>query len=102
MSTLIQTDLPRPARQTRPTMYDLPYNDLKDDDMADEFHSHQALLLFETFQPATVPLDQVFSAIDMNLYYDEDHPLHGSNLAAAPRRRSYRTQGLICQSRKAR
>jgi Uma2 family endonuclease len=32
-------------------------------------------LLFETFQPATVPLDQVFSAIDMNLYYDEDHPL---------------------------
>jgi hypothetical protein len=64
MPVLAQTDPPRPARQTLPTMYDLPYDDLKDDDIADEFHSQQAFLLCETFQPATVPPDQVFSAIN--------------------------------------
>jgi Uma2 family endonuclease len=42
--------------------------------MPDEFHVHQALLLDETFRPATLPPDQVFSAVDMNLYYNPRRP----------------------------
>ena len=75
MPTNIQATAPQSARAPLPTMYDLPYDDLKDDDMPDEFHHHQAALLFETFQPATVPPDQVFSGADMNLYYDPKHAL---------------------------
>ncbi len=73
MPTLTQSNPPRPARETLPTMYDLPSEQIGDPGMPDEFHAHQAMLLGETFQPPVVSPDEVFSAIDMNLYYDVRH-----------------------------
>jgi Uma2 family endonuclease len=70
-----QTDPPRPARETLPTMYDLPSEEIGDAGMPDEYHVHQATLLNETFHPPAIPTDDVFSAMDMNLYYDVRHPL---------------------------
>jgi Uma2 family endonuclease len=75
MSILTQTNPPRPARETLPTMYDLPSEEIGNAGMPDEFHVHQAILLDETFRPPAVPPDEVFSAVDMNLYYDVRHPL---------------------------
>jgi Uma2 family endonuclease len=72
---MIQTDPPRPARETLPTMYDLPSEEIGDTGMPDEYHVHQATLLNETFCPPAIPADEVFSAMDMNLYYDVRHPL---------------------------
>ncbi|MGH9751685.1 MAG: Uma2 family endonuclease [Blastocatellia bacterium] len=65
-----QTDPPRPAREYLPTMYDLPSEEIGDAGMPDEFHVRQVMLLDETFIPPAVSPDEVFSAIDMNLYYD--------------------------------
>lgn len=70
MSTRTQTNL---ARKALPTMYDLPSEEIGDAGLPDEYHVHQAVLLNETFKPVGIPADEVFSAIDMNLYYDEDH-----------------------------
>ncbi|MGH9752483.1 MAG: Uma2 family endonuclease [Blastocatellia bacterium] len=75
MSSLALKDLRRPVHQTLPTMYDLPSEDIGDEGMPDEYHPHQAVLLSETFQPATVPSDQVFTAMDLYIYYDSEHPL---------------------------
>ncbi len=74
MSILTQTDLPRPARETLPTMYDLPSEESGEPGMPDEYHPHQAVLLSETFHPTTAPPDEVFTAIDLNLYYDWRNP----------------------------
>jgi Uma2 family endonuclease len=74
MSTLIQTNPPRPARETLPTMYDLPSEEIGDPGMPDEYHVRQATLLDETFHPTAVSPDEVFSAMDMNLYYDPRSP----------------------------
>jgi Uma2 family endonuclease len=41
--------------------------------MPDEFHVLQPSLLRETFQPPGVPPEQVFTAADINLYYDPHH-----------------------------
>lgn len=71
----VQTDPPRPARETLPTMYDLPSEEIGDPGMPDEYHVRQATLLDETFRPPAIPPDEVFSAVDMNLYYDVRHPL---------------------------
>jgi len=65
-----QTDPPRPPREYLPTMYDLPSEEIGDAGMPDEFHFEQATLLKETFIPPAISPDEVFSAIDMNLYYD--------------------------------
>jgi len=75
MPMMIQTDPPRPARETLPTMYDLPSEEIGDAGMPDEYHVQQATLLNETFHPPAIPADEVFSAMDMNLYYDVRHPL---------------------------
>jgi Uma2 family endonuclease len=56
-------------------MYDLPSEEIGDAGMPDEYHIRQATLLDETFRPPTTPPDEVFSAIDMNLYYDGRNPL---------------------------
>ncbi len=41
--------------------------------MPDECHVHQAMLLDETFIPPSVSPDEVFSAMDMNLYFNPRH-----------------------------
>ncbi|HMV47170.1 MAG TPA: Uma2 family endonuclease [Blastocatellia bacterium] len=63
------------TQPTLPTMYDLPSEEIGDAGMPDEFHVHQAILLDETFRPTAVVPNEVFSAVDMNLYYDWRHPL---------------------------
>ena len=56
-------------------MYDLPSEDPEEPGLPDEFHIFQPQLLRDTFCPATYPVDQVFVASDLNLYYDPRHPL---------------------------
>ena len=55
-------------------MYDLPSEDPEEPGLPDEFHDLQAQLLSFTFRPPNYPVSQVFSASDMNLYYDVRHP----------------------------
>jgi Uma2 family endonuclease len=57
-----------------PTMYDLPSEDPEEPGLPDEFHDFQPDLLRITFRPPNYPKDQVFSACDLNLYYDVRHP----------------------------
>ena len=70
-----QTDPPRSARETLPTMYDLPSEDPEEPGLPDEYHYLQPHLLSATLQLTTYAADEVFSVGDMNLYYDVDHPL---------------------------
>jgi Uma2 family endonuclease len=69
-----QTEPPRSPRETLPTMYDLPSEDPEEPGFPDEYHYHQPPLLNRTFRPRNHPPEQVFSAGDMNLYYDVRHP----------------------------
>jgi Uma2 family endonuclease len=54
-------------------MYDLPSEDPEEPGLPDEFHDLQAQFLSLTFRPPHHPASQVFSASDMNLYYDVRH-----------------------------
>jgi Uma2 family endonuclease len=72
---MYQTDPPLPPRETLPTMYDLKSEDPEEPGLPDQFHLLQPRLLDETFHPPTYPSDQVFTASDLNLYYDLRHPL---------------------------
>ncbi|MEP0885917.1 Uma2 family endonuclease [Trichocoleus sp. ST-U3] len=54
-------------------MYDLPSEDPEEPGLPDEFHDLQPQLLSLTFCPPNYPASQVFSASDMNLYYDVRH-----------------------------
>lgn len=68
-----QTDPPRSPRETLPTMYDLPSEDPEEPGLPDQFHDLQPQLLSLTFRPPHYSAAQVFSASDMNLYYDVRH-----------------------------
>ncbi|KKD38013.1 MAG: Uma2 family endonuclease [Limnoraphis robusta] len=70
-----QSEPPLSPRETLPTMYDLPSEYPGDPGLPDEFHPLQAELLRKTFQPPNISLDRIFSATDLNLYYDLTHPL---------------------------
>ncbi|WP_375495562.1 Uma2 family endonuclease [uncultured Nostoc sp.] len=72
---MYQTDPPRPAKETLPTMYDLPSEHPEDSGLPDEFHLFQPQLLRETFCPPNYPAEEVFVATDLNLYYDLRHTL---------------------------
>lgn len=60
-------------QKTLPTMYDLPSEEVGEPGLPDHFHPLQAQFLDETFQPQTYPSERVFSAMDLNIYYDEDN-----------------------------
>lgn len=68
-----QQNHPLPPRETLPTMYDLPSESPEDSGLPDTFHFIQAELLHNTFKPQNYPPEQVFSAADLNLYYDVHH-----------------------------
>ena len=68
-----QVDPPRSPKETLPTMYDLPSEDLEEPGLPDEFHLWQAELCSATFIPPTCSGEQVFVASDLNLYYDPRH-----------------------------
>ena len=57
-----------------PTMYDLPSEDPEEPGLPDEYHRWQAQLLCDSCLPSNYPADRVFSASDLNLYYDSNHP----------------------------
>jgi Uma2 family endonuclease len=61
--------------QTLPTMYDLPSEDAEEPGLPDTFHELQPQILQLTFQPQGWESEEVFSATDLNLYYDLHHPL---------------------------
>ena len=71
---MVQTSPPLPPRQVLPTMYDLPSEDPEEPGLPDEFHLLQPELLRLTFCPPTYRADMVFTASDLNLYYDPRHP----------------------------
>ncbi len=70
-------------------MYDLPSEEVGESGLPDQqsdwtwrmrfavprsqFHRIQAELLEQTFQPCTYSSEQVFSAMDLNIYYDENN-----------------------------
>ncbi|MFB2837106.1 Uma2 family endonuclease [Floridanema evergladense] len=72
---MYQTDPPLPAKETLPTMYDLPSEDPEEPGLPDQFHLLQPQLLTETFRPPVYPIEEIFTARDLNLYYDSRHPL---------------------------
>jgi Uma2 family endonuclease len=72
---MYQTNPPHPAKEALPTMYDLKSEDPEEPGLPDQFHLWQPRLLEETFSPPDYPLDQVFVASDLNLYYDPQHTL---------------------------
>ncbi len=53
-----QTAPPRPARETLPTIYDLPSEDPEEPGLPDDFHYFQPQLLREIFAPPAWPEDQ--------------------------------------------
>jgi Uma2 family endonuclease len=69
-----QTDPPRSARETLPTMYDLPSENQEEPGLPDEFHDFQPELMRRTFRPPNHSPDRIFTGSDMNLYYDVSHP----------------------------
>jgi Uma2 family endonuclease len=68
-----QSDPPLSPRETLPTMYDLPSENPEEPGLPDQFHDFQPELLWLTFCPPNYAQDQVFSASDLNLYYDVHH-----------------------------
>ncbi|MEB3181857.1 MAG: Uma2 family endonuclease [Nostocaceae cyanobacterium] len=69
-----QSEPPLPPWETLPTMYDLPSENLEEPGLPDDFHFLQPLLLFLTFLPVGWNPELVYSAADLNLYYDLEHP----------------------------
>jgi Uma2 family endonuclease len=70
-----QSAPPLSPRQTLPSMYDLPSENVEEPGLPDEFHGWQAQILQLTFKPRHWKPDEVFSAMDINLYYDVKNPL---------------------------
>jgi Uma2 family endonuclease len=70
-----QSNPPGAAKDTLPTMYDLPSEVPEEPGLPDEYHYLQPQLLSTTLRLSQYAADQVFSVGDMNLYYDVDHPL---------------------------
>ena len=70
---MYQSNPPLSPKETLPTMYDLPSEDPEEPGVPDQFHIYQPRLLEDTFRPPSYPSDQVFTASDLNLYYDVHH-----------------------------
>jgi Uma2 family endonuclease len=70
---MYQVNPPRPPKETLPTMYDLKSEDPEEPGLPDEFHLWPPRLLDETFCPPAYPIDEVFTASDLNLYHDARH-----------------------------
>ncbi len=63
-------EAPLPPKETMPTMYDLPDEEVGQSGMPDIFHVWQARLLDETFRPPNLEPQEIFTASDLNLYYN--------------------------------
>ncbi|KAF0245953.1 MAG: hypothetical protein FD167_3496, partial [bacterium] len=65
--------IPLSPRETLPTMYDLPSEEIGESGVPDEFHVIQPHLLKETFQPTNYKSEEIFIGIDINFYFDVRH-----------------------------
>ncbi|MDJ0737094.1 MAG: Uma2 family endonuclease [Nostocaceae cyanobacterium] len=74
MQLIPQFDPPLTPREILPTMYDLPSENPEEPGLPDDFHFLQPLLLYLTFLPTNWNPELVYSAADLNLYYDLRHP----------------------------
>jgi Uma2 family endonuclease len=72
---MYQTQSPLPPKESLPTMYDLKSEDPKEPGLPDEFHLLQPRLLDTICCPSNYPNQKIFTASDLNLYYDARHPL---------------------------
>ena len=72
---LEQVDPPLSPRETLPTMYDLPSENPEEPGLPDEFHDLQPQLLSRTLRLSGYTRENCFTASDLNLYYDVNHPL---------------------------
>jgi Uma2 family endonuclease len=72
--TLPPQEHPRSPRESLPSMYDLPSEEVGESGLPDEFHVFQSQLLRETFEPQNYSPDEVFVGTDINLYFDIKHP----------------------------
>ena len=61
---------PAPFQSVLPTMYDVPSEEVGDPGLPDEFHRLQAECLSETCQSPLYTAERLFTASDLNLYYD--------------------------------
>ena len=66
---------PISPKESLPTMYDLPSEEIGDSGLPDEFHLLQLQILQNSFKSPKYYPNHQFSAIDMNLYYDETNTL---------------------------
>jgi Uma2 family endonuclease len=69
-----QDDPPRSPKALLPTMYDLPSEDPEEPGLPDEFHDLQPQLLSRTLWLLLYTWENCFTASDLNLYYDVEHP----------------------------
>jgi Uma2 family endonuclease len=61
------------ASPALPTMYDLPSEDPQEPGLPDEFHDLQPQLLSRTLRLSQYSSSEIYTASDLNLYYDAEH-----------------------------
>ncbi len=70
-SLWVQYDEQPPSpKEVLPTMYDLPDEEVDQPGMPDIFHVWQPRLLDETFRPPNHEPEEIFTASDLNIYYN--------------------------------
>jgi Uma2 family endonuclease len=73
---LTEPDDPRLANLPAfPTMYDLPSEDPEEPGLPDDYHDLQPQLLSRTLRLSGYREAEIYTASDLNLYYDLSHPL---------------------------
>lgn len=70
---MYQTEQSPTPKNVLPTMYDLPSEHPEDSGLPDLYHLWQSRCLEYTFCPSNYPIDLVFVASDLNLYFDVRH-----------------------------
>jgi Uma2 family endonuclease len=72
---VLPDDSLRSPQPTLPTMYDLPSEFPEESGLPDVFHDLQPQLLSRTLRLSGYGSDRLFTASDLNIYYDLNHPL---------------------------
>ncbi len=70
---MYQTEQSPTPKNVLPTMYDLPSEHPEDSGLPDLYHLWQSRCLEYTFCPSNYPIELVFVASDLNLYFDVGH-----------------------------
>lgn len=70
---MYETEHSPTPKNVLPTMYDLPSEHPEDSGLPDLYHLWQSRCLEYTFRPSNYPIELVFVASDLNLYFDLRH-----------------------------